>query len=491
MTVRGKLGPLLLGGALAAATIWAPKAHAYTVKQTSTGSTVRWFTPSVSMHIDPSMQSYFKTLPVQQIIGDAAGAWHGLSGVPDLLLNDGEPGPAGFQTGRGDKGNGVYLVENWELQENALAVTVATFETNSGKIVDADILVNPNHPLVLLPDGPDARAEGFDLRGVLTHEMGHVLGLGEAYGVNAATMFPSVAPGETHQRDIDVDDAQGVEEAYAEGIPAQTETAGCGGSSVIVRREQNRGAAFWLSVGVLMMAVGLWLRTRKRNGDKRSPLPMLALVFLFGTDMREVPMGSERVEVLRTLALRRLPTWERQRGIMQASRSASVQVRLAAMAVLEKSGTREELDVAARLLNDSDGEVRRVAGQAIERLRTAPPAARVAASDTKAKKRLSSLFGGARRVVRGEAVSVGVQDRSGLLWSRYLVHGADDVVEVQIPGGSAGGITQIVSEQEPPQDGDQVVVAVRDKGPHAWAHVRDGVVYGGYLGEGPAIEFEP
>jgi hypothetical protein len=36
-----------------------------------------------------------------------------------------------------------------------------------------------------------------------------------------------------------------------------------------------------------------------------------------------------------------------------------------------------------------------------------------------------------------------------------------------------------------------VVVAVRDKGPHAWAHVRDGVVYGGYLGEGPAIEFEP
>jgi hypothetical protein len=492
MAVRGKVRPLLLGGALAAAAtmFWAPQAQAYTVKQTSTGATVRWFSNSVGVHVDPSMQSHFKGLPVKQIIHAAAAAWHGLDGVPELLLNEGEPGPSGFQTGRGDKGNGVYLVEDWELQDNALAVTVATFETNTGKIVDADILVNPNHPLVLLPAGPDARAEGFDLHGVLTHEMGHVLGLGEAYGVAAATMFPSVAPGETHQRDIDADDQRGVEEAYGSVIPADTEEGGCGGSSVIVRRERNQGAAFWFTVGTIMIVAGLWLRTRKRPTERRSQLPMLALVLLFGTEPADVPMGNERVEVLRTLALRRLAPAERTRGIIQAAGSDSAQVRLAAMAVLEKSGTREDLGVAARLLNDRDSEVRRVAYQALDRLRTAPPAARIAASDEKAKKRLHSLFGGARRVVRGEAVSVGVQDRRGLLWSRYLVHGDNDVVEMQIPGGSAGGLTQIVSEQEPPQDGDQVLVAVREKGPHAWAHLRDGVAYGGYLGEGPGIVLE-
>ena len=487
MTVCGKVGPLLLGGALVAVTLWAPEARAYTVKHTSSGATVRWFSNSVSVHIDPSMQSYFKDLQVRTIVTDSAVAWHGLSGVPELLVNEGEPGPAGFQTGRGDKGNGVYLVENWELQENALAVTVATFETNSGKIVDADILVNPNHPLVLLPDGPDQRAEGFDLRGIMTHEMGHVLGLGEAYGVNAATMFPSVAPGETHQRDIDLDDEMGVEEAYASIIPAETESAGCGTSSVIVRREQSRGAGFWFVFGAALIVTGLWLRRRKRAGKRSAPLPVLALVFLFGTDIQGQSASSERVEVLRTLALRRLPHAERTRGLVQASRSQSAQVRLAAMAVLEKSGTREDLDVAARLVNERDGEVRRVAHQAIERRRTAPPAAHIAATDAKAKRRLTTLMGGARRVLKGEAVSVGVQDRNGLLWSRYLVHGEDDVVEVQIPGGSAGGITQIVSEQEPPADGDQVMVAVRDKGPHAWAHLRDGVVYGGYLGDGPGI----
>ncbi len=490
MTVRGKVGPLLLGGAIAAAACWAPTAHAYTVKQTSSGATVRWFVNSVSLRIDPSMQSYFKDLPVRQIVDQSAVAWHGLDGVPELLINEGEPGPAGFQTGRGDKGNGVYLVEDWELQENALAVTVATFETNSGKIVDADVLVNPSHKLVLLPDGPDSRAEGFDLRGVLTHEMGHVLGLGEAYGVNAATMFPSVAPGETHQRDIDVDDEQGVQEAYAQAIPSETETQGCSGSSVIVRRGHKQGAAFWLTLGGAMVAAGLWLRTRKRQG-KPSALPVMALVLLFGGDTSgELSASNERIEVLRTLALRRMPAGERHHGIVNAARSRSARVRMAAMAVLERSGTREDVDVAAPLTMDSDSEVRRVAYQAIERLRTAPPAARIGASNEKAKKRLNALFGGARRVVRGEAVSVGVSDRKGLLWSRYLVHGEDDVVEVQIPGGSAGGITQIVSEQEPPQDGDALIVAVHDKGPHGWAHMRDGVIYGGHLGEGPAIQLE-
>jgi hypothetical protein len=185
-----------------------------------------------------------------------------------------------------------------------------------------------------------------------------------------------------------------------------------------------------------------------------------------------------------------MPSAERHDGIVHASRSHSVRVRLAAMAVLEKVGSREDVDLAARLTLDSDAEVRRVAYQAIEKLRTAPPAARVGATDEKAQKRLHGLFGGARRVVKGEAVSVGVQDRRGLLWSRYLVHGEDDVVEVQIPGGSAGGITQIVSEQEPPQDGDSVIVAVHDKGPHGWAHMRDGVIYGGHLGDGPAIQLD-
>lgn len=493
MTVRGRAGPLVWGAVAAAASLWAPPpARAYTVKQTSNGAVVRWFSKDVSMRIDPSMQQYFKDIPIAQIVTLSAEAWHGLDGVPELLISEGEPGPAGYQTGRGDRGNGVYLVTDWELQENALAVTVATFETRTGKIVDADVLVNANHPLVLLPDGPDMHAEGFDLHGVMTHEMGHVLGLGESYDVRMATMYPSVAPGETHQRDIDQDDKDGANDAYSHAIPADAEAPGCGGASVVARRGTTQGVPVWLVLGAGLLAACAWLRYRRKTDAKRPALPALALVLLFGANVPGAePSSSERVEVLRTLALRRLPYAQRRAGLLQAARSHSQEVRLAAAAVLERSGTRDDLPLATRLSLDSDTEVRRVARQAAERLRTAPPSARVAATERGAQRRLRSLLSGARRIVRGEAVSVGVEDRNGLLWSRYLVHGDDDVVEVKIPGGSAGDITQIVSELEPPQDGDTLVIGLRDKGQHSWAQVRDGVVYGGALGEGPAIEWEP
>lgn len=125
---------------------------------------------------------------------------------------------------------------------------------------------------------------------------------------------------------------------------------------------------------------------------------------------------------------------------------------------------------------------------ALERLRTAPPAARIAASAPEAQARLKTMLGDRDKWVQGEAVSVGARLENGLVWSRYLVHGSSDVVEIDIPGGTMGELTQIVSEQETPSDGSQLIVAPRQKGPHAWALVRDGLVYGGFLGDGPAIE---
>jgi hypothetical protein len=35
-----------------------------------------------------------------------------------------------------------------------------------------------------------------------------------------------------------------------------------------------------------------------------------------------------------------------------------------------------------------------------------------------------------------------------------------------------------------------VIVAVHDKGLHGWAHLRDGVIYGGHLGDGPGIQLD-
>jgi len=470
----------------------AQSARAYTVKQTGSGATVRWHTSAVALRVDPSMQRYFKEMPVRTMVQDAAQAWAGLPGVPELLVSDGEPGPKGFENKSGTT-NGVYLVEDWKLAESSLAVTVATFETKSGKIVDTDILVNANHPFALLASGPDAPAEDFDIRGVMTHEMGHVLGLGESFDVRMATMWPNVARGETHQRDLHEDDETGVETAYAQAIAAESASSGgCGGASVMVRRGQGASPVVWLLMGGGLVAAGLWLRSRSRQGRGRGA-PMLALVLLFGAPFRGEPTENPshvRVEVLRTLALRRLPSAERSAGLAVAARSVSQQVRMTAAAVLERSGTREDLSVASDLATDEDPDVRRIALLAMERLRTAPPTARIRASTAEAKSRLKALLGESDDVVQGEAVQIGATIEQGLVWSRYLVHGKNEVAEVEIAGGTLGELTQVVSEQEAPVDGSEIVVARRKRGPHAWAHVRDGVVYGGFLGDGPAIEWQ-
>lgn len=484
------------GAALALlASSFAQTAAAYTIKQTENGAIVRWHSPTVVLRVDDSIDQFFGDLNARDIIVDAAAAWGGLEGVPALLINDGDPGERGFHADRsGHRGsNGVYLVEDWDLAESSLAVTIATYESRTGRIVDTDILVNANHPFDDMPTGPERDHHAYDLRGVMTHEMGHVLGLGESYEERMATMWPNIARGETHQRNLHEDDESGALEAYSGAPLAETDADGCGRASVVVPRAPE--GLPWLS---LLSALGLgllawrWLRRNPEGPRHLRTAGTCAFALLFAGPF-EVGSGSdenERVEIVRTLATRHLSPAERQKVLQRAAESKSAKVRMAAAAVLERAGSREDRAIAARLTRDRDPEVRRLGRNALARLHSAPPLARVKRSDPDAQRRLGRMLRNAKKVVKGEVVTVGTHMRKGLIWSRYLLHADDGATEVEIPGGSLGEYTQVVSEQEPPVDGDTLVVALQGHGAHGWAHLRDGVVYGGWLGEGPAIEWE-
>ena len=483
-----------LSGALALAC--ATTAHGYTVKQTEQGATVRWHRPSVVLRVDPSIDAFFKGMPVRTVIEEAALAWRHIEGVPDLLINEGVPGPMGFDADN-SASNGVYLIRDWELAESSLAVTVATYESRSGKMVDTDILVNANHPFADMPEDeePQQKSRAYDLRGVMTHEMGHVLGLGESYDVRMATMWPNISRGETHQRDLDPDDESGVQVAYAGGMLSETEpVGGCAGSSVVIARGRSGGRWPLLITTFVVLAL-LWHLLRERRPSGARSVAVCAFALLFATPY-QTDAGSaeenERVEVVRTLALRHKDPDQRALGLAQASRSSSVQVRTAAAAVLERAGTREDRPTAAKLAVDADPEVRRIGRETLARLHSAPPLARITRDDPSAQARLALLFGDSTRLVAGEAVVTGTHLRNGLIWSRYSVQSADqNTADVEIPGGSLGEFSQVGSEQEPPRDGDTLVVALREKGAHGWAHFREGVLYGGWLGEGPGIEWTP
>jgi hypothetical protein len=308
------------------------------------------------------------------------------------------------------------------LRPDALAVTVATFRIKTGKILDADILINANYKFAWLPEHGGA-TDTFDLLSVMTHEMGHVLGLGDAYDQPPATMWPQVTPGDTFQRDLDADDEAGAQQAYANGSLGEAVTgAGCGGMSVV----RARPASAMYTRGLFRLAVAAlaaWACWRAGRRPRRSARGALALgcVLLFGGPPAPPLPPPGTVSVL--------------------------------------------------------GE--------------APmPSERLPRGDPTAKRLLTAFVGDAAKVIDGQAVNVGTRFRAGLLWTRFRVRSDGVVAELESPGGSWMGVTQIVSGHSAPRDGETLVVALRVSGPNAWAHLKNGIIYGGSLGDGPALEWQ-
>jgi hypothetical protein len=231
-------------------------AHAYLLKTTKTGQRVRWTTGEVTMRVDPKLEALFGSDDVHAALAMAADAWRGLPGVPQIVVSD-EPAPGYRQL---ERTNGIYVMDPWPFPKEQLAVTVSTYATN-GRMIGADILVNPETQYALLVDGHDhAGMRQHDLAAVLTHEMGHVLGLDESPDDETATMWPYIRAGEVHQRTLAEDDEQGVIEAYAGAAPA--DAMGCGQASVVGARTavQPSAAYTWLFAAA---GLALWRRTRK------------------------------------------------------------------------------------------------------------------------------------------------------------------------------------------------------------------------------------
>jgi hypothetical protein len=111
----------------------------------------------------------------------------------------------------------LWVKDGWDddYDPNALAVTITTYDTSSGRIEDADIVVNAEFPWTALDDCDGA----YDLQSVLTHEVGHLFGLGHDSVDPEATMYPSAGVCETKKRDLGPSDIDGLSYLYVEVEP--------------------------------------------------------------------------------------------------------------------------------------------------------------------------------------------------------------------------------------------------------------------------------
>jgi hypothetical protein len=238
--------------------VGASPAQAYVIKKTKTGHAVRWSSPIVTLYVDPHIEDFFGKDVVHASLTIATDAWRDMVNVPDVVISD-KPAP-GYQSTT--RTNGIYLMNPWPFAKEQLAVTVSTYDLD-GKMIGADILVNGESDYAFLPDGEDIPAmTHHDIAAVLTHEMGHVLGLDESPDEPTATMYPYIRGGEVHQRTLEDDDHLGIEAAY-KGVTFDTATkAGCTQASVLGARPSD-SAVQWSGLFIAAAWLGRRSMTRK------------------------------------------------------------------------------------------------------------------------------------------------------------------------------------------------------------------------------------
>jgi uncharacterized protein (TIGR03382 family) len=162
-------------------------------------------------------------------------------------------------------------LDAWVHTLGAIAITTVTFDTTSGRLVDADIEFNDTafDFTVCDPEAPDCLV-GFDVANTMTHEVGHVVGLdhppADEPGAAEATMFASAPRGDTAKRTLATDDEDGLCTLYPTGDPAPGECYGVGRPVSSVRFEQTSCAGGPVGSTAPLFLTGLLvLRRRKRR----------------------------------------------------------------------------------------------------------------------------------------------------------------------------------------------------------------------------------
>ena len=99
--------------------------------------------------------------------------------------------------------NGVNLISRVDMGYYNNWVMSARCYLENNHIVEADINVNIYHPFA-----NNGMPQFYDVQNILTHELGHALGLDHSTNTEA-TMYGSAERGETKKRDLHTDDLNG------------------------------------------------------------------------------------------------------------------------------------------------------------------------------------------------------------------------------------------------------------------------------------------
>jgi len=198
-------------------------AGAYTLRTTEDGRAVHWTDTDVPFRVDATLARAAGAPEVGRTVAESLASWGRLPASPFLF--EGDPRPVGRcdPTSSDGVADVVLVGRDWPYDRSFAGVTILTYDVPTAEILDADVFLN-GEDFAFAVDPDDG--ESYDLGNVLTHEIGHLLGLGHSED-HGATMFAVSTPGETGKRSLADDDADGFAQLYGAGLGSAASAAGC------------------------------------------------------------------------------------------------------------------------------------------------------------------------------------------------------------------------------------------------------------------------
>ena len=190
---------------------------AFVLMKNESGTAVRWPSPCVSWWMNDQGTVHFSWETVQPVVREAFARW---ADVPGVNLSFQEGGATCF----GDVG-----IAEWPGRQNLIlwrdkpgdwihgidvvALTSVSYSEKTGQIVDADIEINTAHHSFSVGGSNTS----YDLAYMLTHEIGHLLGIDHSLH-SGALMSPNTSPMQVSEVRLRPDDENAVRVNYSEGV---------------------------------------------------------------------------------------------------------------------------------------------------------------------------------------------------------------------------------------------------------------------------------
>ena len=197
-----------------------PAAWGYVFTTSTYGDYVSWpkTRKSLSLQVNPSNNDSLDAIEISGIVSEATAQWNENSSLKmSSQINYSAPS-AGT--------NNIYFTSSPSayMGFGVVAVTQVSYKQYTGEIVEADIVIN-DYGFYF----DNSSSSKFYLGNVITHELGHVLGLGHSE-VKNATMFYVLGRG---LYSLESDDLCGIQAVYPQASLASISGKVVGGTDIV------------------------------------------------------------------------------------------------------------------------------------------------------------------------------------------------------------------------------------------------------------------